>query len=66
MVVLKKLKILLALLGFKCFITFAFVLVVITELCFICLLRRKIKIFDAYEKYLLNMGKSNLPFASPV
>ena len=36
-----------ALFGFKCFIIFAFVLVIITELCFICLLRRKIKIFDA-------------------
>ena len=56
----------LALFGFRCLITFAFALAIITEIIFICILRSKIKIFDAYEKYRLNIVTSNLPLASPV
>jgi hypothetical protein len=51
-----------ALYFFKLMITLAFAIVIITELCFLCALKGKLKFFYAYDAYRL----SKLQGASPV
>ena len=37
--------------GYKCLFTLPFIIFIITEICFICFLRSRIKYFDAYAQY---------------
>ena len=39
------------LLGYQIFFSLAFVIDILCELCFLCVLKRKIPYFDAYEQY---------------
>lgn len=50
------------LIGYKCFFTFFLALDILCELCFLCVLKRKIPYFDAYEIY----KNQQLQTASPV
>ena len=53
-----------ALFGFKILITIPFLIVIVTEIVFVCFLRTRIKYFDAYEKYRLKT--QSLQPSSPI
>ena len=56
-----------ALFGFRILITIPFLIVIITEIVFVCFLRTRIKYFDAYEKYRARLlGQQSLQPSSPV
>lgn len=51
-----------ALLGYQVFFSLAFVIDILCELCFLCVLKRRIPYFDAYEQY----KNQQLQASSPV
>lgn len=45
--------------GYKCLFTLPFIIFIITEICFICFLRSRIKYFDAYAQYRARLLQSS-------
>lgn len=60
--------------GFRCLVTIPFIIIIITEICFVCYLRSRIKYFDAYAQYSMKLAQSSqntigtqpIPMAYPV
>ena len=45
--------------GYKCLFTLPFIIFIITEICFVCFLRNRIKYFDTYAQYHARLFQSS-------